>query len=116
MEMEKIETGNLFASIPAELPEELTQILLEHRCVRIERIVSKGQSSPQGFWYDQAEHEWAVLLKGGAALQIEGEEDIRCLRPGDFIYLPAHRRHRVVRTDPGTATVWLAIFLPAEQR
>jgi cupin 2 domain-containing protein len=105
------EVHNLFASIPAELPEEISQTLLDHGCTRIERIVSGGQPSPEGFWYDQPEHEWVVLLKGSAGLEIEGEKETRSLKPGDFIYLPARLRHRVAWTDPGTETVWLAIFL-----
>lgn len=109
------ESGNLFASIPAELPEEMSQILLDQCCAHIERIVSRGQSSPRGFWYDQSEHEWVALLTGSAGLEVEGEQVIRSLRPGDFIYLPAHLRHRVAWTDPDAETVWLAIFLSPEQ-
>lgn len=106
-----VEIRNLFASIPAKLPEEMTQTLMDHGCARIERIVSRGQSSPDGFWYDQQEYEWVVLLAGSAGLEIEGEQDIHILKPGDFIYLPAHLRHRIAWSDPDTETIWLAIFL-----
>lgn len=98
---------NLFADIPASLPEELVQTLLNQPNVRIERIVSQGHASSAGFWYDQEQAEFVVLLKGAARLQFEdGAID---LRAGDFIDIPAHRRHRVDWTDPGQPTIWLAV-------
>ena len=99
---------NIFDDIPAGLPEELVQTLLSTPGVRIQRIVSLGHASPEGFWYDQAEHEWVLLLKGAARLRFEGEEPIE-LGPGSFVNIPAHRRHRVEWTDPDRATVWLAV-------
>jgi cupin 2 domain-containing protein len=101
--------ANLFADIPADLPEELTQTLLSAPGVRIERIVSLGHRSPEGFWYDQEANEWVVLLTGAARLRFEGEEEAIDLRPGSFVAIPAHRRHRVEWTDPSGSTVWLAI-------
>lgn len=99
---------NLFHEIPDSLPEEHIQTLLSAAGLRIERIVSGGQASPPGFWYDQPEHEWVLLVKGAARLQI-GDE-IRELQAGDFVNIPAHCRHRVDWTDPNQATIWLAIF------
>ena len=99
---------NLFAGIPAVLPGELIQALLETPSVRIERIVSRGHASPEGFWYDQGTHEWVLLLTGAARLTIEGEGPIE-LRPGAFLDIPAHRRHRVEWTDPDRPTIWLVI-------
>ena len=99
---------NLFAEIPEDLPEELIQTLLITSGVSIERIISLGHTSPEGFWYDQAWHEWVLLLKGAARLRFEGEEPIE-LRPGAFVNIPAHRRHRVEWTDPVQPSVWLAI-------
>jgi len=78
--------------------------------LRIERIVSSGQSSPPGFWYDQAEGEWIVLLSGSAGLRLEQESHTRLLKAGDCLDIPAHCRHRVEWTAPGTHTVWLAVF------
>jgi len=104
------QTGNVFDAIAGNLPEEITQTLLEREGVRIESIVSTGQASPEGFWYDQAEHEWVLLLTGSAGLEIEGEVEVRTLKIGDFLLLPAHQRHRVVWTDTHTETIWLAIF------
>ncbi len=101
-------SANLYADLPGELPEELFTTLLGTRDVRIERIVSHGHSSPEGFWYDQKTHEWVLLLKGAARLALEGGETIE-LRPGAFLNIPAHTRHRVEWTDPKEPTVWLAI-------
>ncbi|HEU5118420.1 MAG TPA: cupin domain-containing protein [Isosphaeraceae bacterium] len=102
------ELSNLFSKIPADLPEELIQTLLNTQSVRIERIVSLGHSSPEVFWYDQESHEWVLLVKGAARLRFEGEEPIE-LQPGDFLNIPAHKRHRVEWTDPSEPTIWLAI-------
>jgi hypothetical protein len=98
---------SLFADIPNDLPEELIQTLLTTPGVRIERIVSLGHASPEGSWYDQDSHEWVLLLKGAARLRFEGEEPID-LRPGAFVNIPAHRRHRVEWTDPHEPTHHLA--------
>lgn len=101
---------NLFAELPTDLTEELVQILAETQHVRLERIVSTGQASPPGFWYDQAEHEWVVVLRGEAKLLYEGDEAPIHMRPGDCVTIPAHRRHRVAWTTPAEPTVWLALF------
>lgn len=100
-------TINLF-DVPANLPEELLIPLLEAEGVRIEKIVSFGQASPDGFWYDQDQHEWVVLLTGMARLSLEGSEVT--LRPGESINIPAHQKHRVEWTAPGEPTIWLAVF------
>ena len=100
---------NVFDAIPETLPEEVEHCLLGCEGIRIERIVSAGQASPEGFWYDQDEHEWVLLLAGSAGLDIEGE-GVRTLKAGDFVLLPAHQRHRVAWTDVSVKTVWLAVF------
>ena len=102
--------ANLFDSLPSHLAAELSEVLAQSQHVRIERLVSTGHSSPEGFWYDQDEHEWVVVLQGEAKLLIEGSDDPILLRPGDFIDLPAHQKHRVQWTTPDEPTVWLAIF------
>ncbi|MBE0509475.1 MAG: cupin domain-containing protein [Gammaproteobacteria bacterium] len=100
---------NLWQSLPdARAAEQFTELLHADN-LRIERIVSQGQASPEGFWYDQAEHEWVLLLEGAARLELEGGKCI-ALKPGDYINLPAHTRHRVVWTDPDKTTIWLAVF------
>lgn len=101
--------NNLFADLPTALPDELVEVLAENQHVRIERIVSTGHASPEGFWYDQDEAEWVVVLKGQAKLHFEDGECLQ-MRPGDHILIPAHRKHRVEWTTPDEPTVWLAVF------
>ncbi len=96
--------------LPDASSAEVTDVLASGRRVRIERIVSHGQASPPGFWYDQDEHEWVTVLAGRARLAVEGEDDPVELGPGDALELPAHRRHRVEWTDPDRPTVWIAVF------
>lgn len=100
--------SNLFADLPTTLPDELVQSLVTAHGVRIERIVSHGHASPSGFWYDQDEDEWVVVLKGAARLRFE-DKTVE-LKPGDHVAIPAHRRHRVEWTTPNEATIWLAVF------
>jgi cupin 2 domain-containing protein len=102
--------SNLFADLPATLPEELAEVLAENKHVRIERIVSTGHASPEGFWYDQEETEWVVVLQGEAKLLFEGDDEPITMRPGDHVLIPAHRKHRVEWTTPDEPTVWLAVF------
>lgn len=99
---------NLFDGIPADLPEELFSTLHESDRLRIERIVSRGHASPSGFWYDQEDDEWVVILSGDAVIEFEGGEIAR-LGPGSYLNIPAHARHRVVSTSRSEDTVWLAI-------
>ncbi len=101
---------NLLADLPAQEGAEVFEALLQAPGVKLERIVSRGQATPAGEWYDQAWDEWVMVLAGAARLLIEndGEYD---LGPGDAVLLPAHRRHRVTWTDPARATVWLALHV-----
>jgi cupin 2 domain-containing protein len=103
--------GNLFHGFDAAAPDERFDALLTRPGLRIERIVSTGQATPPGQWLDQASDEWVVLLKGAAGLLIEGDSEPRVLSPGDWIFLPAHRRHRVEWTAPGEPSVWLAVHV-----
>lgn len=108
-------SGNLFAGLPsAPETDERFERLHAGAGVRIERIVSTGQCSPPGFWYDQPDDEWVVLLSGAAQLRLADEEAPRALRPGDWVFIPAHARHRVEATDPEQVSVWLAVHLPAK--
>lgn len=100
---------SLFDAIPAELPQELLETLVATEQVKIERIVSRGHASPEGFWYDQDENEFVVVLRGSAGLRVEGEDAPFVLKPGDYVVFPARCRHRVEWTDPCGATVWLAV-------
>lgn len=102
--------SNLFGNIPPGMKEELVETLLKKDHVRIERIVSRGQASPPDYWYDQSEHEWVVVLKGTARLQVANQDNLKELGPGDSMFFPAHLRHRVEWTDPEQETIWLAVF------
>jgi cupin 2 domain-containing protein len=95
--------------LPDARAAEVTDALLAAPGLRIERIVSCGQRSPPGFWYDQPEAEWVVLLAGAARLRFADEAHDRVLGPGDWLHIGAHRRHRVEWTDPAQPAVWLAV-------
>lgn len=101
---------NLLADLPAAAGDEIVERLAAGSGVRIERIVSHGQASPPGFWYDQDEAEFVALLAGAARLRLADEAAARELRPGDWLDIAAHRRHRVEWTDPDIPTVWLTVF------
>jgi cupin 2 domain-containing protein len=101
---------NLLRDLPDTGDSEITETLFAAPGLRVERIVSRGQASPPGFWYDQGEAEWVLLLTGAARLRVADETDDRVLRPGDHVHIAPRRRHRVEWTDPAVPTVWLAIF------
>ncbi len=101
---------NIFKNIPESIPEEIIETISETESIRIERIISNGHSSPSGFWYDQDKDEYVILLKGSAGLLFEGEKEALVMRPGDYVDIPAHVRHRVEWTDPDKETIWLAVF------
>jgi cupin 2 domain-containing protein len=101
---------NLFDDVPAQAHEEIVTELLLRKGVRIERIVSTGQSTPADKPYDQDHDEWVLLLTGSAGLWIDGQGE-RDLRPGDHVLIPAHCPHRVTRTANNGPTVWLAVHL-----
>lgn len=103
--------GDLFAVLPDATPDEQFESLLSRPGIRILRIVSNGQASPDGEWYDQAGDEWVVVLRGGAGVQIDGEAAPRELGPGQYVFLPAHCRHRVAWTSADETTVWLAVHI-----
>ncbi len=100
---------NLFSNIPESFPEEIFETLLENNRFKLERIISSGQSTPDGKWVDQEKDEWVVLLKGKAGLRFENESEVIELTPGDHLMIPAHKKHRVEWTDRTQKTVWLAL-------
>ena len=102
--------SNLFADLPGRLPDELVVPLLEAADVRIERIVSYGHASPKDFWYDQDRHEWVMVLRGAARLRFQDQERLIEMKPGDFVNIPAHTKHRVEWTAVDEPTVWLAVY------
>ncbi len=105
-----VHAGNLLAGVPGRpASDELFEALVERPGARIERIVSTGQTTPEGEWYDQDSDEFVLLVAGAARLRIEGEAEDRALEEGDWLFLPTHCRHRVTWTREDPPTVWLAI-------
>jgi cupin 2 domain-containing protein len=100
--------GNIYASIPSDLGEEVFELLVQTGNVKIERIISQGHSSPQKGWYDQDQNEWVIILKGEAIIAFENGQDIY-LKKGDHLEIPAHTRHKVRWTIPKSETIWLAV-------
>jgi cupin 2 domain-containing protein len=110
-----VTSGNLRSELPLQPREaEIVDVLLERPNVRIERIVSTGQATPEGEWYDQETDEWVLVVAGAARLRIESEDKDRDLGEGDWIFLPAHCRHRVTWTQALPPTVWLAVHFARE--
>lgn len=105
-----METRNFFKDIPANLAQELVEVIASNTNVRIERIISSGHVTPEGQWYDQAETEWVILLQGEADILFAGESSPRYLKSGDFLLIRPHHRHRVVRTSNEPNAIWLAVF------
>lgn len=99
---------NLFADLTPDPNVEIITPLVQRLGLRIERILSHGHTSPPGFWFDQAENEWVIVLRGRGIVEFEDGRTVE-LGPGDYLDIPAHTRHRVAFTDPGEVTLWLAV-------
>ena len=106
---------NLLADLPEPSDSEAVEALAAGGAFRLKRIVSTGQATPPGQWYDQDENEWVAVLSGSAALLFEGDNEPIEMRPGDYLHIPAHRRHRVERTDVKEPTVWLALYFRPDE-
>ncbi|MFP4481461.1 MAG: cupin domain-containing protein [Thermovirgaceae bacterium] len=101
--------GNLY-DIPEDLsPGEFFETLVEAPGIRVERIISRGDATPLGEWYDQKEDEWVALLSGEALLEYASGETLP-LASGDWIFIEAHTRHRVAWTSSNPPCLWLALF------
>ena len=105
---------NLFSNVPASLPNEIFEQIIATEGMRIERIISHGHRSLEQSWYDQTEHEWVLVLSGFGVIEYDDGREFR-LQHGDYLNIPAHQKHRVVETSTQEATVWLAVFYPANQ-
>jgi len=110
------EIKNLFDDIQNASSEEMFETLLDYGNFRLERIVSTGQSTPEGMWYDQETDEWVIMITGSAGLYFKGYKEINVLKPGDYLFIPAHTIHRVEWTDSREKTIWLAIHFPVNQK
>ena len=100
---------NLYDLSSASSDQEVVESLIDGKQFRLERIVSTGQSTPEGEWYDQDQDEWVVLLTGCAQLLFDHSETRVDLNPGDYLLIPAHQRHRVESTSKNESTTWLAL-------
>ncbi|MGO8988411.1 MAG: cupin domain-containing protein [bacterium] len=101
--------NNIFSRVPSFMQDESYETLLKREGFRLERIVSAGQATPSGKWYDQDTDEWVILLSGSAGLLFEDEDEVFIMNAGDYIHIEPHQRHRVEWTDPEHKTVWLAL-------
>jgi cupin 2 domain-containing protein len=111
-----IEIKNLFDDIQDASSEEVFENLLDRGDFKLERIVSTGQSTPEGMWYDQETDEWVIMITGSAGLYFKGYKETNVLKPGDYLFIPAHTIHRVEWTDSREKTIWLAIHFPVNQK
>jgi len=108
----EIAVGNLLRTAHDPADREHIHSLLANDALRIEQIVSYGHPSPAGFWYDQLDPEWVLLVQGAATLSFEGEGDVS-LTAGDYLLIPAHRRHRVDSVSADAR--WLAVHFRQRQ-
>lgn len=104
-----VEISNIFDFSQSVGGSEVFEDFVKSGDVRIERILSKGQASPEPGWYDQDENEWVIVLQGGGRLAFDDGSEVE-LNAGGYINIPAHTKHRVSWTDPEQVTVWLAVF------
>jgi cupin 2 domain-containing protein len=100
--------NNIFKDIPENLSSEVFEDLKKSKNIKIERIISKGHSSPEVGWYEQAQNEWVIVLKGAAILAFDNKPDIK-LSQGDYLNIAAHQKHKVNWTTSEEETIWLAI-------
>ena len=100
--------NNILQSIPSAFTEEVFENIVEKGNLKIERILSKGHTSPADGWYDQEQDEWVIVIQGGATIEFHDGRLSR-LEQGCYINIPARTKHKVVWTDPEIVTVWLAV-------
>ena len=104
-----MEIQNFLSDIPNTSSTEIIQKMLEGESFFVERIISYGQASPEGFWYDQDKNEFILIVQGSAGIKLENESEMVVLTTGDYLDICAHVKHRVEWTDPAGDTIWLAV-------
>ena len=102
---------NIFKDISGDNNNEVFETILQNDNVKLERIISKGHTTPEGKWYDQDFDEWVILLSGKAVLSFEGKTENITLNPGDYMLIEAHKKHRVEYTSFEEETIWLALHI-----
>jgi len=108
MAMNSEKLNNIFQLIPDNLDSEIVETIVQSKNIRLERIISKGHSSPASGWYDQSQSEWVIVLQGEAIITVENDQDYH-LFSGSYLNIPAHTRHKVKWTKPKIETLWLAV-------
>ncbi len=109
-----MQIDNIYNNIPQNRTGEIFDTLIEKGGVKIERIVSAGQASPAGFWYDQEKAEWVLVLEGRAVIEFDDGQSVE-MQKGGCLYVAPHRKHRVAFTAPDCPTLWIAVHFEIEQ-
>ena len=104
-----MEVKNIFSDVPQSVPEEIFENLISSENCKIERIVSRGHTTPEEKWYDQDKNEFVLILRGNAELLFEEKNELVKMKEGDYVNIPAHKKHRVEKTSTEKETIWLAI-------
>lgn len=103
------ELRNIFQLLPAlGKRSEVFETLFENKTLRIERITSVDMQSDDCDWYDQDHDEWVIVLQGEGGLRFDDDSRV-VLKAGDYLHIPAHRRHLLTHTSADPACIWLAI-------
>ena len=111
-----LDGGNIFSKIPTNIPDEIFEDVIVGQTWRVERIISQGHSTPKGTWLCQDINEWVILLKGSAGLLFEDVDELIVLKPGDYVTITAHTKHRVEWTDDTQETIWLAVHYDRQEK
>ena len=109
MEIVKNNLFRLDQPLPNPWEPEIFDVILKSENIKIQRIISNGNTGPKDGWYDQDFDELVFLMKGQAVLEFEDRPLIR-LFEGDYLFIPAHVLHRVKQTSTIPHCVWLAIY------
>jgi len=104
-----MEVKNIFSDVPQSVPEEIFENLISSENCKIERIVSRGHTTPEEKWYDQDKNEFVLILRGNAELLFEEKNELVKMKEGDYVNIPAHKKHRVEKTSTEKETIWLTI-------
>ncbi len=100
---------NIFSKKINSQSDEVADTLYFSQNTKVERIISMGHKSPDGFWYNQSEDEFVILVQGSAKLEFENNEEI-CLEKGDSLLIPAYKKHRIIYTSINPQCIWICIF------
>ena len=103
-----MEKYNIFDKIIVDKEEENFFEIFKNETIKIEKIVSNGQISPENFWYEQEKSEFILLLEGFAILEFENREVE--LKKGDCLNIKAKQKHRVKFTSLNEPTIWFTVF------